>query len=197
MTSCLMLSESYPHSLEHVWQALTNSEALAAWLMDNNFEPHVGHRFQFQDSSPGLKCVVDCEVIALDPPRRLVYTWQTFGMSAPSTVTWLLTPTEGGTRVQLHHSGLRESGLRESALKAAVISARAVSPIQQQPSSEQAYRFPGQQIPRAMLTLSDTYSQPEVSAAGHLDFLEITAEDIWRQRLQKALPTVLSQQAIA
>ena len=35
----------YRHPIERVWAALTSSEALAAWLMPNDFVPEVGHRF--------------------------------------------------------------------------------------------------------------------------------------------------------
>ena len=32
----------YPHSIERVWRALTCRDALAQWLMPNDFEPVVG-----------------------------------------------------------------------------------------------------------------------------------------------------------
>ena len=38
----------YPHPVDRVWAALTSSEALAAWLMPNDFQPVVGHRFTFR-----------------------------------------------------------------------------------------------------------------------------------------------------
>ena len=31
------------HPIERVWRALTDREALAQWLMPNDFEPVVGH----------------------------------------------------------------------------------------------------------------------------------------------------------
>ncbi|MEO1068250.1 MAG: SRPBCC domain-containing protein [Cyanobacteria bacterium J06638_6] len=106
----------YPHGPERVWRALTQPAALASWLMDNTFEPCLGHRFQFREAAlPGLELVIDCEVIALDPPRRLVYTWQAQEMPFPSLVTWTLTPIEGGTQLRLCHSGLGHSGLGAAA----------------------------------------------------------------------------------
>ncbi|KAF3889806.1 MULTISPECIES: SRPBCC family protein [Nostocales] len=98
----------YPYPPEKVWQVLTNRRALAAWLMENNFEPRVGHKFQFQDSTlPGLNESIDCEVIELDEPNRLSYTWQDRFMSRPSTVTWILEPQEGGTQLRLEHKILQ------------------------------------------------------------------------------------------
>ena len=44
----------YPYQPQRVWEVLTDSRALAAWLMENNFEPKVGHRFQFKHTAlPG------------------------------------------------------------------------------------------------------------------------------------------------
>jgi uncharacterized protein YndB with AHSA1/START domain len=43
-----------PHPPEDVWAALTDPQALAEWLMPNNFEPVVGRKFRFHvDPMPG------------------------------------------------------------------------------------------------------------------------------------------------
>ncbi len=94
----------YPYPPQRVWQVLTNRSALAAWLMENDFEPRVGHKFRFQDSTlPGLDESIDCEVIELEEPKRLSYTWQDKFMPQPSIVTWILEPQEGGTQLRLQH----------------------------------------------------------------------------------------------
>jgi uncharacterized protein YndB with AHSA1/START domain len=98
----------YPYPPERVWQVITNRRALAAWLMENDFEARVGHKFRFQHSTlPGLDGSIDCQVIELDEPKRLSYTWQDKLMHQPSIVTWILNPVDGGTRLQLEHKGLR------------------------------------------------------------------------------------------
>jgi uncharacterized protein YndB with AHSA1/START domain len=95
----------YPHTPERVWRALTDRRALAHWLMPNDFEPRLGHRFQFRprkrQDGPGP---VQCEVTALEAPRRLAYTWHAPGDSTPSEVTWTLEPVERGTRLRLEHT---------------------------------------------------------------------------------------------
>lgn len=97
----------YPHPPQHVWQVLTDRQALAAWLMENDFEPRIGHKFRFQTHSlPGLEEIIYCEVLELNEPKRLAYTWQDSLMCQPSIVTWTLTPIDGGTRLQLEHRGL-------------------------------------------------------------------------------------------
>lgn len=98
----------YPYPPQRIWQVLTERRALSAWLMDNDFEPRVGHKFRFQHStSPGLDGTIHCEVIELAQPKCLSYTWQDSLMHQPSIVTWTLEPVDGGTRLQLEHRNLQ------------------------------------------------------------------------------------------
>ncbi|NWF61290.1 MAG: SRPBCC domain-containing protein [Fischerella sp.] len=104
----LNIEAFYPYPPQRVWQVLTNRQALAAWLMENDFEPRLGHKFRFVHSTlPGLGENIDCEVIELDEPKRLAFTWQDSMMCQPSIVTWTLKPVDGGTKLQLEHKGLR------------------------------------------------------------------------------------------
>jgi uncharacterized protein YndB with AHSA1/START domain len=51
----------------------------------------------------------DGEILEIDPPRLLVYTWFANFHSDPkhrSIVRWELTPTKSGTHVKVMHSGL-------------------------------------------------------------------------------------------
>lgn len=94
----------YPYPPQRVWQGLTNRHALAAWLMENDFEARIGHKFQFLSSSlPGMDGSIDCEVIELEEPRRLTFTWQDKMMRQPSIVTWTLKAVDGGTQLRLEH----------------------------------------------------------------------------------------------
>jgi uncharacterized protein YndB with AHSA1/START domain len=102
----LKLDVFYPYSPERVWQAIANRRAMAAWLMDNDFEPRVGHKFRFQaDSQEGFEGTIYCEVIEIDEPRSLSYTWRGNFTCKPTIVTWRLVPVEGGTQLQLEHTG--------------------------------------------------------------------------------------------
>ena len=105
----------YPYPPEAVWVAITDRRALAEWLMPNNFEPVVGHKFLFQvDPMPGCVPITECEVLEVDRPRRIVYSWLPLlkepgrHRPVPSLVTWTLNPEAGGTRLVLEHSGLEE-----------------------------------------------------------------------------------------
>jgi uncharacterized protein YndB with AHSA1/START domain len=102
----LKLDVFYPYSPERVWQAIANRRAMAAWLMDNDFEPRVGHKFRFQaDSQEGFEGTIYCEVIEIDEPRSLSYTWRGSFTCKPTIVTWRLLPVDGGTQLQLEHTG--------------------------------------------------------------------------------------------
>ncbi len=100
------LETVYPHPPERVWDALTDPEALRQWLLPSSFRPRLGHRFRFSHKTPnGRRRNVDCQVVELDSPRRLAYTWRTDAEDAPTLVTWTLEPVDGGTRVCLEHIG--------------------------------------------------------------------------------------------
>ncbi len=106
MNRSIMLEEIYPHPPEKVWKAITNPKALSAWLMETDFQPYVGHQFTFRTaSSIGFDGVVHCEVLLVDEPKKLAYTWQGGPMKKPTVVTWTLTPVAEGTKVKLEHTG--------------------------------------------------------------------------------------------
>jgi uncharacterized protein YndB with AHSA1/START domain len=89
-----------------VWRALTDPAVLARWLMPNDFEPVVGHRFTFRTEprpADGFDGVVHCEVLAIEPERLLRIAWR--GNRLDTTVTWQLVPEGRGTRLLLTHDG--------------------------------------------------------------------------------------------
>ena len=81
----------YPHAPELVWRALTEREALKEWLMENDFEPKVGHDFQFRaPPQRGWSGIVNCRVLECEPPKRLSYRWESD--SIDTVVTYTLAP---------------------------------------------------------------------------------------------------------
>jgi uncharacterized protein YndB with AHSA1/START domain len=101
---------------EEIWRALTEPKLLSQWLMENDIQPVVGHKFNFRAKPMGdWNGIVDCEVLEADPPHKLVYTWQggsdkneAYGHRLDTTVTWTLTPTStGGTLLHLVHHGFQ------------------------------------------------------------------------------------------
>jgi uncharacterized protein YndB with AHSA1/START domain len=105
------VDEFLPYPPPRVWQVLTDPAALAQWLMPNDFEPRVGHRFTFRtDPVPGTDFdgIVECEVLVLEPPHLMRISWAG-GPGLDTTVTWRLEPEGTGTRLFLDHEGF-ESG---------------------------------------------------------------------------------------
>jgi uncharacterized protein YndB with AHSA1/START domain len=102
----LVIEREVSHSPEKIWRALTEGSLIDEWLMKNDFQPVVGHRFNFRSTPvPGWNGVIDCEVLVVEPNSRLSYSWGTMGME--SVVAWTLTPTKGGTHVRMEQTGFR------------------------------------------------------------------------------------------
>lgn len=107
---------------EGVWRALTESRLLQRWLMENDFQPRVGHRFTLRAAPlPHWNGIADCEVLLLAPPQQLMHSWNASAEEAargPRTVlTYTLTRANDGTRLQVTQSGFRieEDGRRHAA----------------------------------------------------------------------------------
>jgi uncharacterized protein YndB with AHSA1/START domain len=106
MERALRFEATYPHPPAKVWRVLTTREHLARWLMQNDFEPRVGHTFQFRAKPVGgWDGIVNCEVLELIPERRLVITWTSNVID--TKVTFLLEPAGAGTRLTLLHTGFK------------------------------------------------------------------------------------------
>jgi uncharacterized protein YndB with AHSA1/START domain len=106
-TRSLVIEREMPHPPEKIWRALTQGELIKTWLMENDFQPAVGHKFKFRATPvPNWDGVIDCEVLVFEPNKRLSYTWGSMGMG--SVVAWTLTPTKTGTLVRMEQSGFRE-----------------------------------------------------------------------------------------
>jgi uncharacterized protein YndB with AHSA1/START domain len=103
-TRTLVLERDMPHPPQKIWRALTEGALIEEWLMSNDFQPVVGHRFTFRAAPvPGWSGVIDCEVLVVEPNSRLSYSWGTLGLG--TTVTFTLTPTESGTHLRMEQSG--------------------------------------------------------------------------------------------
>jgi uncharacterized protein YndB with AHSA1/START domain len=117
LTRAVVVERRVPHSPDKVWRALTQGPLLEAWLMANDFEPVVGHRFTFRmPPMPGWNGVTDCEVLTVVPNEELSYTWNASGEEAATglrtVVTWTLEPVAGGVLVRMAQSGFREQDQR-------------------------------------------------------------------------------------
>ena len=106
MRRSFRLEWTYPHPMEKVWGALTDREALSAWLMPTaNFLPEVGHRFEFHTGpGPGFDGVVHCRVLAVEAPHSMTWSWR--GGPVDTTVSFQLERVgPASTRLVLTQSG--------------------------------------------------------------------------------------------
>ncbi len=98
-----------------VWDYLTQPELIAKWLMANDFKPVVGHTFQFA-TNPIPSLQLDgkfyCEVLEIEPLKKLSYSWKGGSgngiITLDTIVTWSLEPKEGGTMLYLVHAGFTD-----------------------------------------------------------------------------------------
>jgi uncharacterized protein YndB with AHSA1/START domain len=109
---------------ERVFRALTTGDELMLWFNNPTcpakvweMDARVGGRYGYK-STKGTEVVngvseFEChgEILEMDPPRLLVYTWVANwhdDKSLRTVVRWELTPHRGGTHVKVTHSGLAE-----------------------------------------------------------------------------------------
>lgn len=90
--------------IQKVWEAVSTSEGIAAWLMPNDFQPIVGVAFTIRSpygDSP-------CKVTELDPPNRLAFSW-----GKDWHVSFDLKDLGGKTEFTLIHSGWSDTQVTE------------------------------------------------------------------------------------
>jgi len=121
----------FPHPPEMIWEYLTNAELLELWLMRNDFQPILGHDFQFRTNPiPSLDFdgICYCKVLEIVPFKKLSYSWKggpgEGKITLDSLVVWKLEPRDMGTELFLEHSGFSDienlaiyNGMNEGWLK--------------------------------------------------------------------------------
>lgn len=100
-TRSVTLERQLPHPPEKVWRALTEQPLIDDWLMQSDFRPEVGHKFQLKADWG----IVDCEVLEVEPQKSLAYRWDAYGLK--SVVTWTLAATTTGTRLTMEQTGFQ------------------------------------------------------------------------------------------
>lgn len=93
------------HQPEKVWRALTDPELLAEWLLPVvDFELETGAAFTFSaPPQPGWDGSVNCQVLEIEPHRKLRYRWVVGDLD--TEVTFTLAPTASGTLLSIVQSG--------------------------------------------------------------------------------------------
>jgi uncharacterized protein YndB with AHSA1/START domain len=103
-TRTLVIEKEFSHPPEKVWRALTQGSLIKEWLMDNDFQAVVGHKFSFRATPvANWSGVIDSEVLVVEPEKKLSYSWGTLGVD--TAVTWTLAATKTGTLLRMEQSG--------------------------------------------------------------------------------------------
>lgn len=100
-TRMVIVEREFAHPPAKLWRALTQPHLVAEWLMAGDVAAMPGYRFSFEADWG----TVDCEVVAVEPERKLSYSWT--GKGLESVVTWTLTPTAAGTHLRMEQVGFR------------------------------------------------------------------------------------------
>jgi uncharacterized protein YndB with AHSA1/START domain len=107
MSRAYAYEQRFAHPVDAVWQAISQPERLNQWYMRSDFKPVVGHKFRLLPHPEVGGDPVDCEVLEVTPPRRLVYRWKG-GPMMDSIVTWELSPVGQETLLRVTHGGINQ-----------------------------------------------------------------------------------------
>ncbi|MGN6148632.1 MAG: SRPBCC family protein [Rhizomicrobium sp.] len=109
-THTVVVERDFPHPPEKIWRALTQPHLIAEWLMQNDFEAKVGHKFNLRTTPyANWNGIIDSEVLAIEPNRTLTYKWDSGegNFRVTSVVKWTLSPAGNGTHLRMEQSGFR------------------------------------------------------------------------------------------
>jgi uncharacterized protein YndB with AHSA1/START domain len=107
----LVISRTYPASVERVFKAWTDANQLGQWFAPTDdytttasVDLRVGHEYRIAIVHKGGNAhnVVGTYRV-IEPPRKLVYTWRWDGASADTLVTVDFTPDGDATKVTITH----------------------------------------------------------------------------------------------
>lgn len=88
------ISQSYPTTLDNLWQACTQADRLQRWFAPVSGDLQLGGRYQVEGNASG-------EVIACEPPRSYTVTWEMGGAATHLSIR--LIPEDNGARLTLEH----------------------------------------------------------------------------------------------
>jgi uncharacterized protein YndB with AHSA1/START domain len=109
--SSLLISRTYPASVERVFKAWTDANQLGQWFAPSDdyttkasVDLRVGHEYHIAIAHKGgnVHNVIGTYRV-IDPPRKLVYTWRWDGASADTLVTVDFAPEGEATKVTITH----------------------------------------------------------------------------------------------
>lgn len=115
-TLSVAVDQILPAAPETVFRALTEPDLYARWMGPEGSTTRIeemnavpGGRLAFVVSLPnGVSVHLSGTYLEVDPPRRLVHTWQVEGEENITTVTIGLNPFDADTHLVLRHEGFTD-----------------------------------------------------------------------------------------
>jgi uncharacterized protein YndB with AHSA1/START domain len=119
---CIVASVELAATPERVFRALASVEVIEWWVNPGVFDTRewtgdvrVGGQWRASGIARGAPYALEGKFLEVDPPRKLVQTWHFAGAPGePSTVTYLLEPIYGGTRLTVRHSDIAAADQRNN-----------------------------------------------------------------------------------
>ena len=115
--SDIRIVRDYPYPPAKVWRAVTDPALIPLWTATGaggrpeGFATTVGTRFRFvAKPKPGWNGVVECQVLEVNEPSLLRYSWVGGEDSDVTEVVYRLEPLAGGTRFTYEHTGFTGLG---------------------------------------------------------------------------------------
>jgi uncharacterized protein YndB with AHSA1/START domain len=113
----IRIVRDYPHPPASVWRAVTDPELVSRWTVTGRggkpvgFAPSVGTKFRIVGKPvPGWRGIVYCEVLEINEPDLLRYSWRDEENNSATIVTYRIEPHASGTRFTFTHTGFTGIG---------------------------------------------------------------------------------------
>lgn len=97
----------FAHSIDKVWNAITENEQVSQWLVPTDFKAEVGAQYTLKN--PEDNCDMVTGKVLEATPYKLVYSWiNETCKEVVTTITWDLVEENNGTSLTMVHSGISQ-----------------------------------------------------------------------------------------
>ena len=95
----------FAHSIDKVWNAITETDQVSQWLVPTDFRAEVGANYTLKN--PEDNCDMVTGKVLEANPYKLVYSWiNETSKDVKTTITWNLVQENDGTTLTMVHSGI-------------------------------------------------------------------------------------------
>lgn len=104
----IVIEEHFATSLEKVWLAITDRDAMKQWYFDfQEFRTEVGFEFRFWGGPAEDRQYLHlCRITEVSPEKKLAYIWSYNGYEGNTLVSFELYEEGDQTKLKLTHEGI-------------------------------------------------------------------------------------------